>query len=262
MPHWSFCVPKMEWCKKGLCFIHIVSLVSGDLLLSSCWDNQEKKRGSRRRRSLCDSGWSGGYWGHWDGERRKLRGPHWCLSEWVTVSDGRLMRPSNLQFSCRVGICLLVVLWCYQTFSDSMKSASAHNYLWHSLYNASACTYTDAHVDKGKGAPALLPEVTLLAWKHTQAKCTTQNVHNNLLVVLKFSCSKLSVLHPRTWRGYYFVETFVKSTKDYIYLQHQRCRERFERPLSRARCFKNPGVDCEHWSVYYFVSYIQDYLMD
>lgn len=170
--------------QKGLCFVRIVSLVSGDLqlhILSSCWDNQEKKRASRRRRSLCDSGWSGGYWGHWDTECRKLRGPH-CLSEWVTASDGRLMRPSNLQFSCRVGICLLLIFWCYQTFSDSMKSAFAHNYLWHSLYNASARTYTDAHIDIEKGAPALLPAVTLLVWKHTSAKCTTQNIHISQLI--------------------------------------------------------------------------------
>lgn len=169
-----FLYPKDGMMQKDLCFVHIVSLVSGDLqlhILSSCWDDQEKK--SRRRRSLCDSGWSG-YWGHWVGECRKLRGPRWCLSEWVTASDGRLMRPSNLQFSCRVGICLLLVFWCYQTFSDSMKSAFAHNYLWHSLYNASACTYSDANVDKGKGAPALLPAVTLLVRKHTEGKCTSK----------------------------------------------------------------------------------------
>ena len=85
-----------------------------------------------------------------DSRRVESSGPRWRLSDWLTASDGRLMRPSDLQSSCRRGPPPprrpLLPYWCSQTLSETITCiqtqlsltafithAHSHKETWHQL---------------------------------------------------------------------------------------------------------------------------------
>lgn len=146
--------------------------------VSVCWDERRRDwAGARGRVIQADQEDTRGVF---PTEVLRQSGPaaHWCLSVRLAACDGWLMRPLNLQSSCRGGLPPpLLLYWCYQTLSDMIKYASTFNYLWHCFMQYNTHTHTHREIR----APALLPQVSLLkemeTHTHTRSSCANQTVH-------------------------------------------------------------------------------------
>lgn len=130
--------------------------------------------------------------GRADGEDLQLWCSYWCLSEWVTTSDGQLMRPSNLpaqlqgrraaSSSSSSSSSLAWLALSSTVVIDEMQDSHSIN-PWRGGCNST--TGRPAHaLIKTTGPPGLLLEVAPLLWpmivrtrRHTGSSITAYSRH-------------------------------------------------------------------------------------